>query len=153
MGGAKDSAVLGFPLLYAETQRFSLGVPRSFTIVHDGETVLFLRSASGTSPTLSLWAIDTATGNERIVVDPTSLDHETNELTAEERARRERARESAGGIVRYAVARSKPLATFVLAGSVYLADTTTARVRRVGTASPAFDARLSPDGQFIAYVC
>jgi dipeptidyl-peptidase-4 len=153
MAGAENPAVLGFPLSYAQTQRFSLGVPRSFTIVGDGGTVLFLRSASGSSPTLALWAIDAATGEERIVVDPASLDDGNGELTPEERARRERARESAAGIVRYAVARSKPLATFVLAGSVYLTETSTGRVRRVETASPAFDARLSPDGQFIAYVC
>lgn len=152
MGGAETTPVSGFPLAYAQTQRFSLGVPRSFTIIDNGSTVLFLRSASGTSSALSLWAIDADGGTERLVVDPASLTSEANELTAEERARRERARESAGGIVRYAAAKSRPLATFVLAGSVYVAEIGSGRVRPVAAATPAFDARLSPDGQYIAYI-
>ncbi|NNE96550.1 MAG: S9 family peptidase [Acidimicrobiales bacterium] len=152
MGRVQSSDVLEFPRAYAETQRFSLGAPRSFTIIDDGKAVLFLRSASGTSPSLSLWALDMATGQERVVVDPASLGV-ADDLTPEEQARRERARESAGGIVRYAVAESASIATFVLDGAVYLVDVPTQSVREVGTATPAFDPRLSPDGTAIAYVC
>ncbi len=152
MGGATATAVLGFPLAYAETQRFSLGVPRSIQVVNDGLTVLFLRSVNGKDSTLLLWALDVETGVERVLVDPADLTSTAEDLTAEERARRERARESAGGIVRFASAQGARLVTFILAGTVYVADVDTGHVRHVQTASPAFDPRLSPDGQFIAYV-
>ncbi len=137
MGGAAATAVLAFPLAYAETQRFSLGVPRSIQIVDNGGTVLFLRSLNGKSSTLLLWALDVQTGIERVVVDPANLTSESGELTAEERARRERARESAGGIVRFAVAQGTPLVALVLAGTVYVANFETGEVRNVATATPA----------------
>lgn len=152
MGGTADTAVLGFPLAYAETQRFSLGVPRSIQVVNNGKTVLFLRSVSGKDSTLLLWALNAETGVEQVLVDPADLASVSEELTAEERARRERARESAGGIVRFATTPGAPLVTFILAGTVYVANFITGEVRHVQTATPAFDPRLSPDGQFIAYV-
>ncbi len=150
--GADSTAVLGFPLAYAKTQRFSLGVPRSLSIIDDGATVLFLRSVNGTTATLGLWALDVDSGTERLIVDAATLGGDQDELSAEEKARRERARESAGGIVRYAVAQELPLATFVLAGSIYLVNISSGELRSVDSAEPAFDARLCPSGTAIAYV-
>ncbi len=149
--GAESTAVLGFPLAYAATQRFTLGVPRSISVVDNGRLVVFLRSVDGRAPALSMWKLDTATGEERRLVDPSELGTDDHDLTPEEAARRERVRESAGGVVSYSTARSTALATFVLGGSIHLVDLHDGAVRTVASATPAFDARLSPSGHAIAY--
>jgi len=70
---------------------FQLGLPRGFVVSPDGNRIVFLRSDSGTSRTHSLWVYDVATGTERNVADPTLLlASDDEELTAEERERRER---------------------------------------------------------------
>ena len=82
---------LSFPRQYARTQRFSLGAPRAFTASPDGERVVFVRSSSGTDRAGALWVWDAATGTERIAADPAALlGGAAEELTPEERARRER---------------------------------------------------------------
>jgi dipeptidyl-peptidase 4 len=50
------------PRQYARTRRFTLGVPRSFTIAPDGGRVLFLRSRAGDDPVTGLWELDVASG-------------------------------------------------------------------------------------------
>ncbi|GAA2804652.1 hypothetical protein GCM10020219_090400 [Nonomuraea dietziae] len=77
-------------------------MPRGFTISPDGARVLFLRTRSGTDPVhLPVGARHTATHVERLVVDPRALDADEENLPPEERARRERSREQAGGVVAY----------------------------------------------------
>src|SRR3954470_14329763 len=88
-----------FPRQYARTQRFTLGQPRAFGIFPD--RVLFLRSLSGTDPRTDLWVLDLASGTERQIIDPAGL-ADDGELPAAERARRERVRETATGVVSYA---------------------------------------------------
>ena len=39
--------ISAFPAQLARTQRFTLGVPRAFTISSDGRQILFLRSQGG----------------------------------------------------------------------------------------------------------
>ncbi|GAA4597383.1 prolyl oligopeptidase family serine peptidase [Planotetraspora phitsanulokensis] len=141
-----------FPRLYARTRRFTLGIPRGFTISPDGGRVVFLRTKSGTDPVTCLWELDTATGVERLVVDPLSLGAADEDLPAEERARRERSRESAGGVVAYATDRDVRQAVFALSGELHLADLATGAVRGLTTPGAVIDPRLSPDGTRVAYV-
>ena len=141
-----------FPRLSARTRRFTLGVPRNFTISPKGDRVVFLRTASGTDPVTCLWELDVTTGVERRVVDPRDLGTADENLPPEERARRERAREQAGGIVGYAVDRRVSTAVFALSGALYVADLGDGRVRALRTPGPVFDPRVSPDGKHVAYV-
>src|SRR3954451_11633920 len=97
-----------FPRQSARTRRFTLGAPRGFHVAPDGSRVVFLRSRHGTDPVTCLWALDVGPsgqeGKERLIVARRALDLPGEEdLPAEERARRERAREQAGGVVSYAV--------------------------------------------------
>ena len=107
-----------FPRQQARTRRFSLGVPRSFRIAPDGSRVAFLRSKTGTDPLTCLWQLHLATGQEELVADPAALDAAGGDLPAAEKARRERVREQAGGIVGYATDRDLRVAVFALGGRV-----------------------------------
>jgi dipeptidyl-peptidase-4 len=95
-----------FPRRQARTRRFTLGAPRGFTPSPDGRRVAFLRSRGGTDPLTCLWVLDVGTGEERLVADPAALGGADEDLPPEERARRERSREQAGGIVAFAADRS-----------------------------------------------
>ena len=66
-----------------------------------------------------LWVMDVASGRERLVADPRELGAAEEDLPPEERARRERVREQAGGIVAYATDAKVTMAVFTLSGRVY----------------------------------
>jgi len=143
-----------FPRQAARTRNFSLGVPRSFTVAPDGCRVSFLRTRAGDDTVTCLWVLDVGTGRERLVFDPRSLsDHEDEApLSDAERARRERVREQAGGVVAYACDRTVGRAVFSLAGRLFLAELEGGEVRELDAPGPADDPRLDPSGSRIAYV-
>ena len=140
-----------FPKMYARTRRFSVGVPRNITMAGNNR-VLFLRTKTGDDPVLCLWRLDTETSNSTILVDPTKLTTTDDELPAAELARRERARESASGIVSYSVDGNGAKVCFSLAGSLFVVDIATGAVTTPDVAGDVFDPRLSPDGSKVAYV-
>ncbi|QGV78749.1 S9 family peptidase [Streptomyces ficellus] len=145
---------LSFPRQYARTQRYSLGVPRAFTVSPDGSRVVFLRSPSGTDRANRLWVLDLDDGmRERVAADPEALlGGAEEELSPEERARRERSREGAGGIVGYAVDGAVELAAFALSGRLFVAELRAGTARELRVPGPVIDPRPSPDGRLVAYV-
>ncbi|WP_156724507.1 S9 family peptidase [Streptomyces apocyni] len=138
------------PRQFARTRRFSLGVPRAFTVSPDGERVLFLRSTGGTDPVSRLWLYEG--GDERMLADPLVLNRD-GALPEAERVRRERARETSDGVVAYATDRHARVVAFPLGGALWVVRTDGGAPRRVPTAGPVIDPRPSPDGSVIAYVC
>jgi dipeptidyl-peptidase 4 len=144
---------VSFPRQHARTQRFTLGAPRTFTVSPDGARVVFLRSDSGTERANLLRVLDTASGTERVAADPRALlAGAEEELTPEERARRERSREGSAGVVGYAVDRAVELAVFALSGRLFTAELRAGTVRELPVPGPVADPRPSPDGRLIAYV-
>ena len=144
-----------FPRQQARTRWFTLGVPRAFKISPDGARVAFLRSRTGGDPVTCLWILDVATAEERLVADPAAFGAAEEDLPPEERARRERAREQAGGITAYATDTDAKTAVFALSGRVYTADLTgpgAKPVYEVPVRTPALDPRPDPAGQRVAYV-
>lgn len=144
-----------YPAQLARTRRFTLGIPRSFTVAADGSRVAFLRSSAGDEPAMCLWVLDVAEGRERLVADPRELlegPAEGAELTEAERARRERARESAGGIVAYGGDRDLSAAAFSLNGRLFVADLIAGGARELETPGRVDDPRLDPTGRRVAYV-
>ena len=145
-----------FPRRQARTRRFTLGAPRGVTVSPDGERVVFLRSRGGTDPVTCLWTLDLGTGEERLAVDPRELetgDAADEELPPEERARRERSREQAGGVVAYATDRPVTTAAFTLSGRLYLADFAGGLSPRLVDAPGAVvDPRPDPHGRRVAFV-
>ena len=141
------------PQQYVRTRRFSLGAPRDARISPAGDRVVFLRSQSGADPVTCLWQLDVATGHERLVADPAWLAED--DVPDEERRRRERARESAGGVVAYAADRDLDLVAFALGGNVFWTRLSEVEVgvTQLPTAAPAIDPRPDPTGTWVAYVC
>ncbi|MGN6792153.1 MAG: prolyl oligopeptidase family serine peptidase [Streptosporangiaceae bacterium] len=148
-----------FPRQQARTRHFSLGLPRSFQISGDGTRIAFLRSKGGSDPVTCLWVLDlpdsgaSAGGAERLVVDPIALGAGEDE-PEEERARRERSREQAGGVVAFATDVEFTMAAFAIAGEVYATQLAADGdgPRTIGAQSPAIDPRPDPSGRRVAYV-
>jgi len=141
-----------FPRRQAVTRRFTLGAPRDIRVAKDGSRVLFLRSSGPADPVNSLWEFDVAGAAERLVVDAASLGADEANLPAEERARRERARESGGGVVAYDASPNLDVATFALGGQLARVDVASGEVVMLPTGDGVFDPRLSPDAASVAYV-
>ncbi|HTN80619.1 MAG TPA: prolyl oligopeptidase family serine peptidase [Acidimicrobiales bacterium] len=142
-----------FPRQYARTRRLTLGEPRSFTVSPDGERVVFVRSGSGDDPVNGLWVLDVASGEEIHVVDADDLLESADaDLPPQERARRERAREQAGGIVAYATNAEVTMAAFALAGRLFTVDLTTGAGHEIHAEGAVFDPRPDPTGARVAYV-
>jgi dipeptidyl-peptidase-4 len=121
----------------------------------DGSRVVFLRSRHGTDPVTCLWTVevgDGSLGEERLVVDPRALDLPgEDDLPAEERARRERAREQAGGVTAFATDAEVTMAAFALSGRLFVTDLDK-DVRALDAAAPVFGPRPDPTGRRVAYV-
>ena len=141
-----------FPRRQAVTRRFTLGAPRDFAVADRGARVAFLRSGGPEDPVNALWVFDVDAGAERLVVDPASIDADDADLPPEERARRERARESGGGIVAFDADPELTQAVFAIGGQIARVDLDTGDVTVLPTVAGGFDPRLSPDGRAVAYV-
>ena len=143
-----------FPRQYARTQRLTLGDPRTITVAPDGQRVVFARSRAGDDPVNCLWVLDLPSGEERLVGDPERLlgvvDDEN--LPAEERLRRERMREGAGGITAYATDEACTVTAFALAGRLFVAGLLSCQARELTVEGPVFDPRPDPRATRVAYV-
>ncbi|HUY97660.1 MAG TPA: prolyl oligopeptidase family serine peptidase [Verrucomicrobiae bacterium] len=150
------SARDGFPRQYARTQGFTLGVPRDLCVSPDGARVVFLRAPSSTDARTGLWVLTLGDGTERLLADPVALgpagDGGPGAEPAEARARRERVRERASGIVGYATDRAVRLAAFALGGALFVVDLITGAVHRLPAKEPVLDPRPDAVGSRIAYV-
>ena len=139
-----------FPRQHARTRRFTLGRARSFRVGSD--CVLFLRSRAGDDPVTDLWRLDVASGEELRLVDAGALVADDAELPAAERARRERARESASGITAFATDDACSIAAFSVAGRLHVVDVATGEVTALAPEHTAYDPRPSADGTRVAFV-
>ncbi len=119
-----------FPRRQALTRRFTLGEPRDVRVSGDGARVTFLRSSGPVDPVNALWVLDVAAATERLAADPRRLDPSGaggdgtvpgGPVPAAERARRERARETASGIVTYDADDQLTTAVFALGGRLWRA--------------------------------
>ena len=154
-GGPGDAA--SFPRRHARTRGFTLGRPRAFQVGADGARVAFLRSAASDDPVNRLWVLELASGVERLAADPARLlGGDPGDLPPEERARRERARERAGGIVAFAADLDLTVASFALAGRLFVADLRgpdgAGEVRELPVGGGVLDPRVDPTGARVAWV-
>lgn len=159
-----SQAIAAFPRRKARTLRFTSGAPRSAQAIGDGTRALFLRSDGPedlvTALWLSVWSADGTDHREVLLADPRRLlaDADNEEVSEEEKARRERAREGGQGIVSYSVDVAGRRVVFTINGQLFLTeineDGTGGETREVALADPQLSVimpRISPDGQLIAY--
>jgi len=116
--------------------------PGDLVVANDAATLP--ASLHGTDARTGLWCIDLPDGEERLVVDPTSASDA--DLPAEERARRERVRETGAGVVAYSADSAGSVAVFATGGQLQAVDVATGAVRDLPAAGPGYDPRIDPTG-------
>jgi dipeptidyl-peptidase-4 len=138
---------------HALTRGFMLGRPTRAKPTPDGKAVLFLRSEPRV-PKLQLYEFDVATRQTRLLLSPEQLLKGAEEnLSPEEKARRERARISVGGFTNYELSKDGARILLTLSGKLYVFERGSSQTTEIKT-SPGtlLDPQLSPDGKLIAYV-
>ena len=176
---AMQAAIRDFPRKRARTLRFSGAAPRSAKLLGDGERALFLRSDGPEDLVTSLWLswFDSAgTHHETKLADPRELlaDADNEDVPAEEKARRERAREGGAGIVSYSADAAGRRVVYVINGQLFLTEIVdedgdaaaaqpTVLTRQLcvnewgvndladGEYGPVLNPRISPDGRHVLY--
>ena len=129
------------------------GTPlRNVRISPDGARVTFLKGSEADPEQFDLYSFDPETGEESLLVASLDLLGEPEELSEEEKNRRERAREYGRGIIAYSWVDADTL-LFPLGGDVYLYDLEEGAARQV-TASDGYesDIKLSANKTHVAYV-
>ena len=126
---------------------------RGVQLSPDGKLVTFLRAKETDREVQDLWAIDTAGGEPRRLIDAKVLEPKEQELSEAEKARRERQRISSKGVVEYRWDDQGRKILVPLGGDLYVADPATGQAQRfTDTPGTETDSRFSPKGSFISYV-
>ena len=142
---AAEDANLAYFRDLAETRNYTLGRPVSPQLTPDGKHALFLRSAPR-DPTLKLYELDLATGRERELLTPAHILGDTTEaVSAEEKARRERSRQSLRGFTTYQLSGDGTHLLVTLSGKLYLVERASLRVTELpgrGWIDPRFSSKV-----------
>jgi dipeptidyl-peptidase-4 len=152
--GAPAADAKEFLERYALTRGFRSGQPVSIAIPRGGSDVLFLRTGPR-DRVQSLWSFDGKSGAEREILTGAKLlggGEET--LSPEEKARRERLRQTARGLSSFQLSGDGRQILVPYSGRLFLVDRTSGQVKELGKGggAPADDARLSPDGTQLGLV-
>ena len=117
-----ELAGLSYPRLTARTQSFRLGSPRAIQVAADNSRIAFVRSNSAASAVNALLVVEVSPegelATERVVVDPAALLGAAEDLPPEERARRERMRETTSGVTSFSADANLTTAVFALSGEI-----------------------------------
>lgn len=169
-----NDAIKHFPRLRARTLRFGCGAPRSAQTVGDGSRALFLRSDGPEDLVTALWLSwfdesgehhETKLADSRELLGATA---DSEDVPAEEKARRERAREGGTGIVGYSADDDGNRIVFTINGCLFLTeiawnDETGApepHTRELAGEwldedpemyTPVLNPRIAPDGEHVLY--
>ncbi|QVL32889.1 prolyl oligopeptidase family serine peptidase [Telmatocola sphagniphila] len=137
---------------YAESQGFLRGRPGNFQFTEDNKYVLFLRSRAS-EPQLALHSLDLATGKiEELLLASQLMGTKEENLTIEEKARRERMRIVARGISNYFQIPNSQQLLIPLSGKLYTFDRLQKKSQELKLSGSPIDPQLSPDGRKVGYV-
>lgn len=121
----------------------------------DGRRITFLRGKENNKSQLDLWEVDVATGTATLLVDSNVLlGGADEELSEEEKARRERDRSLTGkkGIVSYFWSADGSMLLFPLGGDVYILPLGGEVKRLTETEAYETDIKFSPNGTYVSFV-
>jgi dipeptidyl-peptidase-4 len=126
--------------------------PREARLSPDGRFVTLLKNRPDDKDRYDLWAIDTATGAERMLVDSQKIGT-GGAISEEEKMRRERARiAGTKGITEYGWAPDSKSILVPIDGDLYLA-TLDGNVRRLtNTNATEIDPKLSETGRYLSFL-
>jgi len=138
---------------FASTFRFRHGQPNSVKITPEGDAILFLRSGPR-SFVQDLWVYETDRRRERVLLTAESILRGAEEkLSPEEKARRERQRQTARGIASYELSKDGRRILVPLAGRLFVIERSSGDVKELkGAKGDPIDPQLSPDGTQVACV-
>ncbi|MCA1659579.1 MAG: DPP IV N-terminal domain-containing protein, partial [Verrucomicrobiaceae bacterium] len=146
-----ESADLRYFRELVETRNYSLGQPVSPKLTPDGKAVIFLRGGAR-DPVLRLYEFNIAEGKLREILTPEKLLQGAEEkLTAEERSRRERERQSLRGFTNFELSKDGSKLLVTLSSKLYLISRADSQVTELPGGS-WIDPHFSPDGRAVAAV-
>jgi dipeptidyl-peptidase-4 len=126
--------------------------PRMPKLSPDGKLATLLRNRADDKDRYDLWAVDTATGQARMLVDSAKIGTGA-EISEEEKMRRERARiAGTKGITSYEWAPDGRALLVPIDGDLYLAGLDGSVRRLTETKETEVDARVSESGRFLSFV-
>jgi len=139
---------------YAQTRGFSAGRPTSISLTPSGDAVLFLRSGPR-DVMRNLYELNVETGQVRGLARADDLlNGAPEQLTPEEKARRERMRETGRGLTWYRLSEDGKKVLAGLSGKLYVIGRADGKITQLpdDDAGPARDARFSPDGRYVSCI-
>ena len=137
--------------IHGETSLAGPGV-RSLRVSPDGERVTFLRGSADNQYQLDLWEYNTKSKATRRLIDSKRL-VPTEELSLEEKARRERARTAGlSGILNYFWSPDGKQLLVPIAGNLYLVDAAKPDAARKVASGNVTDPKISPRGRYVSFV-
>jgi dipeptidyl-peptidase 4 len=146
-----ESADLRYFRELVETRNYSLGQPVSPKMTPDGKAVIFLRGGAR-DPVLRLYEFTIADAKLREVLTPEKLLQGAEEkLTAEERSRRERERQSLRGFTSFQLSKDGSRILVALSSKLYVITRADSHVTELPGRS-WIDPHFSPDGRAVAAV-
>jgi dipeptidyl-peptidase-4 len=137
--------------IYADPALSGPGV-RNLRVSPDGERVTFLRGRADNQFQMDLWEFNMKDKTMHRLVDSKKLVPNEN-LSAEEKARRERARTaSLSGIVSYSWSPDGKQLLVPIAGDLYLVDVANPDAARKVASGNVGDPKISPKGRYVSFV-
>ncbi|MFN2623708.1 MAG: DPP IV N-terminal domain-containing protein [Chthoniobacterales bacterium] len=146
-----ESADLRYFRELVETRNYSLGQPVSPQITPDGKAVIFLRGGAR-DPVLRLYEFTISDGKLREILTPEKILRGGEEkLTAEEKSRRERERQSLRGFTSFQLSKDGGKILVALSSKLYVITRADGNVTELPGRN-WIDPHFSPDGHAVAAV-
>jgi len=138
--------IFSAPALYGTT-------PRLVQLSPDGQRVTFIRAKQTDTNRFDLWEYNIKEQRSRLLFDADDLHQGDENLSDEEKARRERMRLSGSGIVSYKWSADGKALLFPLAGDAFYYRLGDKKAQRL-LATPEFetDIKFSPKGNYISFI-
>ena len=135
-----------------DTGGYTQGLSASIVVAPKGDAVLFLRS--GPSDRIHrLFSFDVGTGATRELASGESLlGTREEQLTIEEKARRERLRIVATGIATFSLSQDGSAVLLPVSGKIFVLERATGRIHALAGVDGATDPQFSPDARSVSFV-
>ena len=127
--------------------------PKALTFSPDGKRITYLQGKQDNLNRYDLWQYNLESKENSLLVDSNDIFSGPENLSDEEKARRERQRVYGSGIMEYTFSDDGTALLFPLNGDIYYYNLAEQKAKRL-TETPAFetDVKFSPKGNFVSYI-